>query len=417
MLLKTTLFLVSLLSLFQAWHKSTLASVFAKPVLGIEEYRSFSEESKSIVLWMGLLLLFTCLLFSKKTDDQPVNLSSFNWLGSFLLIIGLSASVVLAANPAGRFPWNQRSSYISISAHSIKPNLFKKLSSTPDLIIFGSSISFTTPASYFAKKWGLTAFNMSLNSGGPIDFFKMLNYLIKESPDEKTPSILLVELVSPGLKISNPMQTPLLLLPDLPMDQAVLAFGTTADDLVQISSLSDTIFTFLFVDAHRWQIRTTFTKDGSGITINKTKKALIEYQDSVKNDISQGKDLISCKNNQLDLSGKEYMEKLVELSQTHRISIIFYRPPINTDLYTVSKTKPNMYAACKNMFNAYMRTLTRQNTNIFYRDLSDNTKISMLGRKVYFDTHHLNAYGNRLVAQALNKEIKSALAWARINHK
>jgi hypothetical protein len=254
-------------------------------------------------------------------------------------------------------------------------------------------------------------------SGGPIDVVKIINYIIQQSPDKKMPSTILVEIASPSIKVSNPQQTPLLMLPYLPFDQAVLAAGATADDLIRRTSLSDSIFTLLFVDTHRWHLRITYANDGSGILTHKRLKNATQYQTSVKSDIDLGKYLISCQNDTLDSSGKEYVEKLVELSRIHRFSIVFYRPPINADLYTISKTKPGTYARCRDMFNTYMNTLTGQNPNVFYRDLSNTPKISTLGVKAYLDTHHLNAYGNALVIQALNKEIESALAWSKINQK
>jgi hypothetical protein len=416
MLLKITLFLVSLFSILQIWYRSTLPAMFAKSILRVGDYESFSKESKVLLLWAGLFLFLSCFFHSSQKLDKTATSSSYNWIGSFALVLGICAGLVLTINPEGRFPWMQRNTYTTIAAHSIKTNLYEKLDKTPDVIIFGSSISFTTSASHF-KKWGVNAFNMSFNSGGPADFLRSLNYMIRNSPDGKTPSTILVEILSPGIRIGNPMQTPLKMLPYLPLEQTSDAVGATFDDLVLGSSLSNAIFTRSFLDTHRWEPWILFSSDGTATLGNKNNKTLTEYQTSVENDIPLGKDLLSCKNKQLNPLGREYIEKLIDLSITYHFSIVFYRPPINQDLYVLSKTKPGNYRYCKSLFNTYMQTLVGKHENIFYRDLSADPKISKMGLNVYLDTHHLNRRGNLLVLDALGKEITSALAWGRDNHK
>jgi hypothetical protein len=415
MAFKISLFFISLLSIYQVWYQSKLVSVFAKPVLQVADYNAFSDEFKTLALWIGFLLLICCFLSSRKSEEPDVTSSSYSWVRSFMLIISICIVTVLLVNPNGYFPWNQRTSYITLAAHSIKPNLYRKLSHTPELLIFGSSISFTTPASYFKKNWGVNAFNQSVEGGGPIDFVKIVNFVTQESPDKKTPETIVIEMLSPGLRPGNPGETSLTMIPYLSIDQAASVFGTRLDDLVLSSSFADSIFTLLFVDTHRWELWISFVADGSGVLTDQTPRALTDYQTSIKNDLSLGKSLISCQN--LSPVGKEYIEKLISLSHAQQFSIVFYRPPINADLYTVSKTAPSVYERCRNLLNTYMNNLAKKNPNIFYRDLSNDTKISSMGRTVYLDTHHLNEYGNTLVMQTLNKEIKAALTWSKANHK
>jgi hypothetical protein len=64
-----------------------------------------------------------------------------------------------------------------------------------------------------------------------------------------------------------------------------------------------------------------------------------------------------------------------------------------------------------------MKTLLEQNSNIFFKDLTNDPEIANQRSKLYSDTHHLYKQGNILVLQALGKEIEAALQWAKINHK
>lgn len=411
MLFKISLLIISLLSIAQVWYQSKLISIFAKPVLKVGDYQAFADEFKSLALWIGLLLLCSIFLFIKKTDDKPAAPSGLPWLVSFVLAVGLALGLALAVNPDGRFPWNERETYITIAAHSLKPNLYSKLKTTPEVLIFGSSVSFTTPADYVAQKWHTTAFNMAMNGGGPIDFVDTLNYVIQKSPDQKVPSTLLVELLTPGLKVSNPTDTALKLMPYMTSPrQQFVAFGTAADNLVRLSTLSDTIFTLLFVDTNRWQIWVRFTQDGTGVR-NETGG----YKTAVKNDVPLMKNLLACPS--LDSDGKSYIEKLVKMSQEHQFSIVFYRTPVNADFYDIAKLERDRYAKCQGALDNFMKNITKKNPNVFYRNLSTYEKIADQRGTLYTDGHHLKREGAALLLDALDPEISAALAWTKANRK
>ncbi len=408
---KITLLLAVLLSLAQFWHNSKLASIFSKPVLRGIEYQAFSHEFRAFVLLAGLLLLSLTFLTPQK-PDTTIKRSSANWIISFVGVLSIVAALVAFVNPEGRFPWNERKLYISIEARRIKTYLYERLNSTPELIVFGSSISFAAPASYFKDEWGLDAFNMSLNGGGPADFIYLLNYLIQKNPDAKAPSTLLVEILSPRPRSGGSNQMPLKIIPYVPRSQASLIFTQAVDSLISASVVSDSIFTLFFVDTNRWEVWATFSDDGTAVRTHEIVPPAA-YQSRVKELIPLMKALIICK--KLDTEGLMYIQKLVDLSHEHQFSIVFYRTPINFDFYALSNTKPGQYAQCKQKFDAYMKTLTKQNSNIFFSDLSDDKEISTLGNKIYSDTHHLNREGHVLVWQALEEEIESALQWAKTN--
>jgi hypothetical protein len=242
----------------------------------------------------------------------------------------------------------------------------------------------------------------------------MIEYFAQHSPDGKMPAMVMAEIVSPSLGMSNPTQTPLRVIPAMAFDQGYAAISESVDLLIRTGSVSDAIFTLLFVDHNRWQIWVTFGADGSGIRSTE-QVAEKEYLNAVKNNIGLLKSLITCDG--LDATGKEYIENLVKLSNQYHFSLVFYRAPINADFFSLSDTKPGKYAVCKKAFDQYIKNITKQNSNVFFKDLSEYSRIASQGNQLYLDTHHLNKTGNTLVLEALSDEIHAALEWSKENHK
>jgi hypothetical protein len=256
----------------------------------------------------------------------------------------------------------------------------------------------------------LDAFNMSLNGGGPVDFITMLNFLLKESPDHTVPAIFTVELLAPGLGLSNPAQTPLEQIPYMELDQAIPAAAADVDHAVKLTSVSDSIFTLLYLDQNRWKMRLSFAGDGTGIRTREILSAR-EYQKKVHGNVSLARSLLSCK--KLDPEGMESIGKMIELSNQHRFSIVFYLHPYNSDFYTEARVKPSAFASCRNLLKDYLGTLTEKNPNVFFVDLSRYEPIIDGGKEVFVDTHHLTEHGSILLLEALKSTIQDAAEWTR----
>ena len=410
MLFRISLLLTAFISIIQVWRTSKLPVLFEKPLLLPNDYTAFTDNFKTLTLLIGLLLVLSVFWDSPKAATNP---SGAHWIFSFALTLGVVAGLIAFVNPMGSFPWNERSSYVTLATRSIKPNLYAKLKQTPQIILLGSSVSFTTPADEFKNKWGVSAFNMALNGGNAADFVIMMNYIIAHSPDGKTPSTVLVEMVTPALKVNDIAPMPINIIPSVPAEQLHGAIGETVDSLLELTSLSDAIFTKLFLETGRWKIWLQFQADGTGVRDGEKTQAF--YHGAVQKSVGILKSLIVC--DQPDPIGKGYTETLIRLSHQYRFSLVFYRPPINDDFYKLSKTKRSRYAACAQKFDEYMQHLTATNENVFYKNLSDYAPISMGGKTVYIDGHHFEREGAILLINALGQEIEAALQWSRDHHK
>ena len=408
---------IIILSAFTLWSRYASADLLGKPVLGVADYNLFTNGFKIYVVFIALSLLSMVIFLqpaASETAGHPLHLDSRikGWITGFTILIIASSLLVVYANPEGRYPSRKRDGYISIAARSIKPELYKKLEVTPDVIIFGSSAAFTIRAEDLKPELGLDAFNMALNGGGPVDFVTMMNFILGNSPDNKIPSVITVELLGPSLSLGEPTQTPLELISYLPWDQASPAVFENLDYAIRLTPVSDSIFSLMFLDRGRWNPRVKFTKNGTGIRAEEDAPAAT-YQSSLKWNVGLVNSFLSCK--EPDASGKDYIRRLVQLGNQHKFSIVFYLHPINSDFYEVAHVKPSAFATCKREFLDFMGSLTDQNPNLFFADLSQYKPITTGGSKVYIDTHHLTRYGSALLLQALEDPIQSAVQWTREN--
>jgi hypothetical protein len=242
----------------------------------------------------------------------------------------------------------------------------------------------------------------------------MTNFILQHSPDHKVPAVMTVELLASGLWVSNPTQTPLELLPYMAWDEAIPALFANLDQTIRLTPVSDSIFTLVFLDHDRWNIRVKFTEDGTGIRAREVLSAS-EYEKNVQRNVGLARSFVSCK--ELDASGTKYIQKLVDLGKEHKFSLVFYLHPINADFFAQAHVQPSAFASCKNNLLRFMDTLTRQNQNVFFVDLSQYEPITTGGRDVYTDTHHLTNHGSTLLLQALEDPIRSAMEWTIENRR
>jgi hypothetical protein len=175
MVKKILILLVLFAAGLQVSYQSKFIGLFSKAKLVANDYTIFSNEFRSFALLFALLVLLGIVFLANSQTPKPSTTINRYWYAGCLAILLFSSATAVYVNPQGRFPWNRRNVYIAIEARSQKLDVYKKLGFTPDLIWFGSSVSFQLPMSYLAEKWNLRAFNMAVNGGGPNDFVNLIN--------------------------------------------------------------------------------------------------------------------------------------------------------------------------------------------------------------------------------------------------
>jgi hypothetical protein len=390
---------------------NNLSGVFSKPLLDINAYQVFTNEVRIITLFLGLSIMLGVLFL--QIPNQKMGESRF-WYAGFLATLLIATVSVAYVNPHRKFPWNKRDHYLEVEVRSRKIDLYRNLKRAPDLVMFGSSVTFLEPTTYFQDKWGIQAFNMSLNMGGPVDFVNLIHIIKAKSPDAKMPKVITVEMLGISYGLSDvELSTPLEYLPYMDStDQQMRTLWTNIRDVLDLNSFSDSLFTLLIVEKGRWAPVTILTEDGTMIRSDKDVKNS-EYKGAIAKNIQLMGGMQTCAS--INERGKAAVERMVQLSREYKFSLLFYRAPLNEDFYKFSKTQPSDYSKCNELFDQYLEGIAAQNPNVFFKDLSQYREIAAGGKNLYIDTHHLNTKGSMMLLDVLSPEIENALQWANEN--
>jgi len=375
-----------------------------KPLSAIQALNGFSIASENLLLWFGLLLTSVIVLLSPKagaetpeTKSQP----SLAWLISFALPFVLLVSLVVYVNPHGRYPWRFYP-FTTTAAHYQKIELYDQLSQPPQVIVLGSSHTYTISAAYITQSLGKETFNMAVGSAGPMDELILSRYLIKNSTE--LPRLFIVELVATDLGTSawqNYM--PLNLLPYISLNNAYPIIKSTFLDTLSLHSLIDSLFLLTNRNAKEY---ITFLPDGTGVRSDRSESF---YENNVKKQIPAVLSQNSCA--ELDAEGQKAIAGLVELAEQNKIGIVFYRSPINAEFFDQANLGKPLYQKCQRVFQEYMQGLVDTHPNVFYMDLQYYEPVSSLREAGYIDAQHLHPGASNLVIDALHPELEKALLW------
>jgi hypothetical protein len=378
---------------------------------------AITRQPRSLIL---LALLASLLAFSHWPVERHHSagstpgaaLSSRTWWTAFLLVLGLSAALVLYFNPDGRLPWNQRERYLYLPTRTVKPQFYRRLPRTPDLVLFGSSVSFTMPAEYVEEQWGIDTFNMSVSGGSPSDLPSFLKFMIDQSPDGRAPSVVTMELLWSDLRPYRGSAMPMDMLPYMDLRTGSTALFDMLDSPFRLDSVLSSILTALFLNSPGWVYDVKFTPEGTTIRLGDPLSPE-EYHQNMSSEITLQKRVMYCR--ELDPAGVAYIDQIVALSEKYHIGIVFYRPPVNGDFYNLAGIQPYRFRVCKRLLDEHMKALASQHPGIFYKDLAYYKPIANLGPQIYIDPRHLTREGNILVLNALRPKINAALTCARQN--
>jgi hypothetical protein len=137
--------------------------------------------------------------------------------GGMLARVGLTAALILSlvaglnylVNPFGMYS-PRLFEPIVLHSRTEKMRLYRAAQPAPEIVILGSSSSFTMPPAYISQRTGRPAFNASLHGGVPEDYLAFLRYI---ASIDKVPKVLIVplsvELVRPNLPTGFEPHNPL----------------------------------------------------------------------------------------------------------------------------------------------------------------------------------------------------------------
>ncbi|MBI5934062.1 MAG: hypothetical protein HY867_10170 [Chloroflexi bacterium] len=375
-------------------------------------YGTFDRVFKNISRIIFLLFMLIFFLFSSGTAQQVARSKALiRWWGfSFLAIVLPFTALIVYENPHSIFPWHffrygASSMFNPASVREQKLDLYSQLSAPPEVIIFGSSRTFSVSSSYVLQKTGFNAFNMAVSGGGPFDFLAF-ERLITSSQPENPPLVFMVEILGLGPNIQRwPM--PLSAMPYLDLDQQLIIADFTLQDTLSMQAGSDMIYQLAYERLYLRPPAWTFLPDGTGIRDDLAKATYPTALRAFSGTIDQSK---TC--NRLDSEGMRQLEKMAEFAEENNFSLLFYRSPLNADYLDISDKNNPRYIHCEKIFDAYMTNLVKRNPNVFYRDLTYFEPISQMRWDGFFDAHHLRLNSAELLVDELAGDIHRAAAWS-----
>lgn len=365
-------------------------------------YTTLADLATSLII---LLLITLIIILTGSKREKAANILPFFMLGS-LSILFIGTALILANNPEGRFPWGNPKYYLYTSARVMKTRSFVEQNKQAEILVLGSSRAFTLSTETLTKQYKLSAYNMSVESGGLQDYLWLTNFVLANQ--KEAPRLLLVEINIPTLLNTSWMDSPIHMTPYMPQEKRPIVYWNTLKSVFTYSGLSASGFLqFIQLTQAPYLV---FEKDGYIVEEAPTPQ---EYQLAVTKDL----DIffrLRCTN--ISNENKNEMKQFIEVAKENKSAIVFYRSPLNYDFKRRINQEDAQLKTCEKLVKSYLTQLDKNYPHVFFQDLYGSS-IENLKNKGYTDAWHLTTYGAEKVLSALEPKIQEALQWAQKNRK
>jgi hypothetical protein len=140
-------------------------------------------------------ILFVFVFVFAYVGKQPAQMRTIR-RGSIVAIAGISLLILIAAvnfivNPYGIYPPHVIAPAAFNTTRSQKMGLFSAMNPPAEIVVLGSSRSFTVEPAYITEKTGLPAFNASFTSGSVRDYLGFTRYAVEVG---RQPRVLIIGL-------------------------------------------------------------------------------------------------------------------------------------------------------------------------------------------------------------------------------
>jgi hypothetical protein len=380
----------------------------------LANFFDFIAFAEKVVLLIGMSLLII-LTMGPASQSEMSRSTARVWLSGVLAVLSTTTITIIISNPFGAFPWNTDNHAGAMNSRVDKIPLYKQLTSMPDVVFMGTSVSFPLPAQEYARRFSLSGFNFSLDGATPVDYFTLMNLILSEAPADDRPKIIITEILAPnlasehgGTKFYNAL--PLEGVAYVPFPFSLRILSSHAMEVFDLASFSSAIF----VEYFAWQgERPTVYFGADGTTLHPGEGPKTDYDRArFVRTSSLLHEFLFC--TELDHQGKDLISRMAALSKKHGLKLIFYRPPINDDFYKLTDDDPatykrKSYRRCANKLDQFMQEIQSEYPNVLYVDLSHYPPISSGGRALYLDADHFTAQGMDRLLEVLTPIIKEHL--------
>jgi len=405
---KRNFLFIILIILILAWVNFSFQKRFSNINLG--SYARFYALVKQLAI-IGILIIIAVFMWIPKNSLKSAKPNINIWLLTFFFTLFLGTTFALVMNPEGRFPWGNADSYLSIGARALKVRKFlESQNGKPfDAIVLGSSRSFTISAETLKNELNIDAFNMGVESATSVDIYGLVGFVLEHQ--EESPKVLIIEVAAPVIN-NDVWKTKGTL--SLAQYLTVEKSGLIAEDVIKstasFSGIANSLYAFnTTIIMKRPLAQVTYRDFQESGHLIRTPLTSALYKKRIRATLNHFKQ-IKCSS--LNSDGTDYIERLIHLALSQKISIVFYRSPLNADFLKGAKIKDPGYLKCDQLVSTYFNQLSRKNSHVFFEDLAYYKPISELGRDGFTDVWHLTSRGADLVVDALKPKLETALEWA-----
>jgi len=285
-------------------------------------------------------ILFVCARGLSAAEAPPVPAARRLLARVFVaatLLLTLVAGLNYVVNPLGIYS-TRFFEPIVLHSRSDKMRLYRSVQPPPEIVVLGSSSSFSMPPAYIRERTGRPAFNASLHGGVPEDYLAFLRYLVSL---DKVPRLLIVplsvELLRPNLPTGFEPHNPL--VPYLEKERRDLLDGPRR--LVTLEQTRASLRLLAADRRGRPSVQYRFDADGWGHFVQ-TDAPLERIVASYMATKEWGPALFGFRH--LDSGQLSYFRQFLALAQRLGVKAIVYLPPLYPQALTFYEKETNLAA-------------------------------------------------------------------------
>src|SRR6185503_13090629 len=107
----------------------------------LADFFDFIAFAEKVVLLIGMSLLII-LTMGPASQSEMSRSTTRVWLSGVLAVLSTTTITIIISNPLGAFPWNTDNHAGAMNSRVDKIPLYKQLTSIPDVVFMGTSVSF-----------------------------------------------------------------------------------------------------------------------------------------------------------------------------------------------------------------------------------------------------------------------------------
>jgi hypothetical protein len=362
------------------------------------------SDSLAVLLGVGLLLLVGAARVGKAGAGSPVPLRF--WLAGAGLSLLACLTMVWGVNPHGHFG----SAFFQpmvLSARGEKLRAYTALSLPPQLVVMGSSNTFTISPGYLQEQLGYRSFNFGVEAGQIEDALLQARFIYRLHA-VAAPSVMLVEVTEPlaGGELTAAERVSVTQWIDMDPRTLLLTIEQQTHETLNYQTLADAAFVLLYyVQGKAPRNDWTFLPDGEGVYTPGYSITDAIVASSLKRDIREA---VPAACQKLDTTGEAKVYQLIALAESRGTALVFYRSPVHPDYYQSVLANNPGFQACHAQLVVFMQSLPQQYSHVFFVDFLQVDSLNALGNRGFIDSHHLSALGAQHLVDALAPVLREA---------